>query len=113
MSLVSNPLTTEEIKLKERQDTQFKSVYANDPASKINNNMLNFTLNFEPLKEILNSVIDSQKMTKNRIDELVSENVHMKNTLAEYEEKFVYIETKIGKVIGKNNVCKLKLYRKV
>ncbi len=101
MAIVARSDSKFESKFKENTDSAYKSIFGEDPTTKVNSNMLNFSLNFDPLKEVLNSLISSQKLTKNRLDEVIAENTHVKNTLADYEEKFVFIESKIGKVIGK------------
>lgn len=51
-----------------------------DPANLINNSLLglNFSLSFDPLKEILRSICESQKVAKYRMDELVQDNMALK-----------------------------------
>ena len=100
MALVDNMSVGKDSATSEMRDSMYKSMYMNDPSKLVNNNMLQFNLNMEPLAEILTSVIDAQKMNKTRVDSLVADNLSMKKRLDEYEEKFVFIDTKIGKVIG-------------
>lgn len=90
----------EDAKIQEADNKAARAMYGEDPTSKINNNMVGFSLSFDPLKEVLNSIISTQKMTKNRLDEVIVENIHVKKILTEYEEKFVFIEAKLGKFMG-------------
>ena len=72
-----------------------------DPMSMINGQLLQWNVNFDPLREVLHSLLDFQKMCKIRLDEVTAENAHIKSTIREYDENFVYLESKFGKANGK------------
>jgi hypothetical protein len=92
-----------ETNIKTIQDNDFIPIFDGDPLGLVNEKMLNISLNynFEPLKNILKTLIHLQDITKINLDDLKLENEHMKQIVLDYEEKFVYIEAKISKYEGK------------
>lgn len=88
--LMSDPLVSNNIKI--------------DPSSLINNSLMgmNFNLTFEPLKQVLMSICENNKLTKIKINDLVQENSSLKSRLSDlenkYEERFMIIQAKIGDI---------------
>jgi len=90
-----------ESKMKEYQDPFKKSKFSGDVSSLVNDSMMHMNFSFEPLKHILTSVLDSQKVHKILINDIVVENNKLKNRMKEYDEKFVRIEAALDVKEGK------------
>jgi len=68
--------------------------------------LMQMTLSFEPLKAVLNSILEAQKINKLRIDQLTSDGLSFKKHMDSVEERFVVIQSKIGD-IDPDNIVKL------
>lgn len=96
MSDDENQLDLENSKLQE--EPLVKSVATPNPFDMVNNSLMQMTFSFEPLKVLLNSILEGQKINKLRIDQLADDNISFKNHMESVEEKFVVIQSKIGDI---------------
>ena len=81
-----------------------------NPMSLINDSMFQFTMSFDPLKQLLNLILEKEKFTKAKIDNLICENYKIKETLNEYEEKFLLLELKCPITVAKYEEIDRGLY---
>lgn len=104
MSDDENQLDLENSKLEE--EPIVKPVLTPNPFDMVNNSLMQMTLSFEPLKAVLNSILEAQKINKLRIDQLTSDGLSFKKHMDSVEERFVVIQSKIGD-IDPDNIVKL------
>lgn len=104
MSDDENQLDLENSKLEE--EPIVKPVLTPNPFDMVNNSLMQMTLSFEPLKAVLNSILEAQKINKLRINQLTSDGLSFKKHMDSVEERFVVIQSKIGD-IDPDNIVKL------
>ena len=90
-----------------QEETIEESISTPDPFDLINNSLMQMSLTFEPLKKVLNSILEAQKLNKFRIDQLTVDGLKFKQHISSADEKFADITSLIGD-INPDNMVKIE-----